>query len=88
MASFLAYVSVTYNDSTVTLELNKVYKVPEAHMGYYQCLMSLLYLPAAFLIPRIFKNVSFKTIITVSLFLITLACLIKGPSKLFHLPKK
>ena len=57
-------------------------------MGFYGGLKYILAIPVCFLTPRIFPKTPYKVIITACLFMISIACMIRGPSLIFNLPEK
>ena len=59
-----------------------------SHMGFYGGLKYILHGPVSFLTPRIFPNTPYKVIITCCFFLVSIACLVRGPSLLFNLPEE
>lgn len=87
MANLFAQASYSYNDTSLSLELYNVYKVPSSQMGIYSLITYFFYCPVSFLTPRLLPNTPYKIIITSTFFVIFLACMIKGPSLIVGLPE-
>lgn len=85
---FIGYASSSYNDSTWSLELYNNYGVSDSDMGLYGTLSYVGGIPGTLLTPLIFTTTPYRLQIVVSLGLIALSCIPKGPSLIFHLPQK